>query len=60
MTTVESATQAIIMAARSNGCTCDVEVELHRIPARGEVHEVDVVHEDWCPLLNLIQGGLSK
>ena len=44
---------AAVIAARINGCNCDVEVELELIDG---VHHAHLSHDGWCALLKRIDA----
>jgi hypothetical protein len=42
-----------LKAARAQGCVCDPEIMVSW--NAGEVPLIDVAHDDWCPLLRVMQ-----
>jgi hypothetical protein len=49
----QRARKALLTACRAQGCTCDVEAEVLRW--HGAIPEVAARHDDWCPLLRVMQ-----
>jgi hypothetical protein len=49
--------EIVLVGLRANGCTCDPNVTADGPIARGEVTNVRIQHDDWCPLIQRIESS---
>ncbi len=52
--TADQVTAASTLAAKAEGCTCDVDVTVTSIAP--SAWHVQIAHDDWCPRLRAAQG----
>jgi hypothetical protein len=52
----EQIVEVAVKAARVQGCTCNVEIEVIGIVGR-YTPEINVRHDDNCPLLQQVEAG---
>jgi hypothetical protein len=52
----EQIVEAAVIAARAQGCTCNVEIEVIGVVGR-YTPEINIKHDDDCPLLRAVELG---
>lgn len=50
-----SAEDAIRVAVRATGCTCNPEFEIQGALGPGDIERVTVHHDNWCALLRRLE-----
>jgi hypothetical protein len=54
----EHCTRMAIKSARVQGCKCNVKIEF--VEVKGKAAEINIRHDDWCPLLTKVRTGLTS
>lgn len=48
--------EMVLFGLRAKGCTCDPDLIADGHVARGNVSNVRVQHDDWCPMIQRIES----